>query len=413
MPLTDVVCRKIKSSPRPRKLSDGGGLYLLVDPKGGRYWRLAYRFGAKQKTLAIGIYPTVSLADARAARDEAKRQLAEGIDPSQARKKGRLAAKLSAENTFEALAREWHENKKQGWVSRHAWNVMRRLEADVFPTIGSRPITDIEAPEILEMLRKVEARGALDIAKRLLQTVGQVFRYAIATGRARRDPAADLKGALKSSGRQQHHKAMPREEFPGFLRALSSYNGEPRTRLALRLMTLTFVRTTELRAARWDEFDLEMQQWRIPAERMKMRAPHIVPLSRQAVETLKELRPLSGNSPFLFPSKGAEGYMSNNTMIYALYRMGYHRRATVHGFRGVASTLLHEMGFHQDWIERQLAHDERNKVRAAYNHAQYLAERRQMMQHWADYLDGLRPMNRTLPQREPTSAQPRSISLDG
>ena len=189
---------------------------------------------------------------------------------------------------------------------------------------------------------------------------------------------------------------MAREELPGFLRALSAYDGEPRTRLALRLMTLTFVRTIELRAARWDEFDLEAQEWRIPAERMKMRTPHIVPLSRQAVETLKELRPLAGNSPFLFPSKGAEGFMSNNTMLYALYRMGYHGRATVHGFRAVASTLLNEMGFHHDWIERQLAHDERNKVRAAYNHAQYLAERRRMMQHWADYLDGLTEGGRVL-----------------
>ena len=389
MPLTDVQCRKAKPGARPRKLSDGGGLHLLVDPRGGCYWRMAYRFGGKQKTLALGAYPAVPLADARAARDAAKRQLSAGIDPSQARKDEKRAAKLSADNTVEALAREWHANQKDGWTPGYARHVIVRLEADVFPAIGSRPIAEIEAPELLDVLRRVEARGALDIAKRLRQTVGQVFRYAIATGRARRDPAADLKGALKSAGRQQHHRAMPREELPGFLRALSAYDGEPRTRLALRLMTLTFVRTGELRAARWEEFDLEAGEWRIPAERMKMRTPHIVPLSRQAIEVLKELRPLAGNSPFLFPSKGAEGLMSNNTMLYALYRMGYHGRATVHGFRAVASTLLNEMGFHHDWIERQLAHDERNKVRAAYNHAQYLAERRRMMQHWADYLDGL------------------------
>ena len=389
MPLTDVVCRKTKPSARPRKLSHGGGLHLLVDPRGSRYWRMAYRFAGKQKTLALGTYPAVSLADARAGRDEAKRRLAAGIDPSQARKEERRAAKFSAENTFEALAREWHENQREGWTPGYAKHVMVRLKVDVFPAIGSRPIAEIEAPDVLDILRKVEARGALDIAKRLRQTVGQVFRYAVATGRARRDPAADLKGALKSAGRQQHHKAMPREDLPDFLRALSRYDGEPRTRLALRLMALTFVRTTELRAARWDEFDLEAQEWRIPAERMKMRTPHIVPLSQQAIEVLNELRPLTGNSPFLFPSRGAEGFMSNNTMLYALYRMGYHRRATIHGFRAVASTLHNEMGFHHDWIERQLAHDERNKVRAAYNHAQYLAERRRMMQHWADYLDGL------------------------
>jgi integrase len=389
MPLTDVACRKAKPTARPSKLSDGGGLHLLVDRKGGRYWRVAYRFAGKQKTLALGAYPTVSLADARTARDAAKRRLAAGIDPSQARKDEKRAARLSTENTFEAVAREWHANQKGGWTSGYANHVLVRFEADVFPQVGSRPIAEIEAPELLDMLRKVERRGALEIAKRLRQTLGQVFRYAVVTGRARRDPAADLKGALKAAGRQQHHKAMPREDLPGFLRALATYDGEPRTRLALRLVALTFVRTTELRAARWDEFDFAAGEWRIPDERMKMRTPHVVPLSRQAIGALTELRAIAGNSQFVFPSKGAEGFMSNNTMLYALYRTGYHGRATVHGFRAVASTLLNEMGFHHDWIERQLAHDERNKVRAAYNHAQYLTERRRMMQDWADHLDRL------------------------
>jgi integrase len=389
MPLTDAACRKAKAETRPRKLSDGGGLHLLVDRKGGRYRRMAYRFAGKQKTLAIGIYPTVSLADARTAREAAKRLLAQGADPSQARKEEKRAARLSAENTFEAIAREWHANRQNGWTARYAKHVIDRFQADVFPVIGSRPITQIEAPDLLDLLRRVESRGALEVAKRLRQAIGEVFRYAIAAGYARRDPAADIKGALKSARRQQHYRALPRDELRGFLRALSAYDGDPRTRLALRLMTLTFVRTTELRAARWDEFDLHTQEWRIPAERMKMRTPHIVPLSWQAMEVLNELRPLAGNSPFLFPSRGKEGFMSNNTMLFALYRMGYHRRATVHGFRAVASTLLNEMGFHQDWIERQLAHDERNRVRAAYNHAQYLTERRRMMQHWADHLESL------------------------
>jgi len=389
MPLTDVACRKAKPKARPFKLSDGSGLHLLVDPKGGCYWRMAYRFAGKQKTMALGVYPTVSLVDARMARDTAKRWLAAGSDPSQARRDQRRAARVSAGNTFEAVAREWHANQKGGWTAGYANHVLVRLEADVFPEVGSRPVAEIEAPELLDALRKVERRGALEIAKRLRQTLGQVFRYAVVTGRARRDPAADLKGALKVAGRQQHHKAMPREELPGFLRALATYDGEPRTRLALRLMVLTFVRTTELRAARWDEFDFAAGEWRIPAERMKMRTPHVVPLSRQAVEALTELRAIAGNNPFVFPSKGAEGFMSNNTMLYALYRIGYHGRATVHGFRAVASTLLNEMSFHHDWIERQLAHDERNKVRGAYNHAQYLTERRRMIQHWADYLDSL------------------------
>ena len=239
------------------------------------------------------------------------------------------------------------------------------------------------------MLRRVEARGALDIAKRLRQTVGQVFRYAVVTGRARRDPAADLKGALKSAGRQQHHKAMPREELPGFMRSLSAYDGEPRTRLALRLMTLTFVRTSELRAARWEEIRPGCSGMAYPSrahEDANAAYRAAVPAGARRAERAKASR---RQRPVLFPSKGAEGFMSNNTMLYALYRMGYHGRATVHGFRAVASTLLNEMGFHHDWIERQLAHDERNKARAAYNHAQYLAERRRMMQHWADYLDCL------------------------
>ena len=389
MPLTDVTCRKAKPKTRPFKLSDGGGLHLLVDPKGGRYWRMAYRFAGKQKTLALGTYPSASLAEARAARDAAKIQLAAGIDPSQARKDEKRATKLCTENTFEAVAREWHANQRGAWTPGYGKQVLVRFEANVFPEIGSRPIAAIEAPELLDVLRKVEQRGVLETAKRLRGIVGQVFRYAIATGRARRDPAADLKGALKAAGRQQHHKAMSRDEIPGFLRALSIYDGEPRTRLALRLAALTFVRTTELRAARWDEIDLAAGEWRISAERMKMRTPHVVPLSRQAIEALTELRGIAGSSPFVFPSTGAAGFMSSNTMLYALYRLGYHGRATVHGFRAVASTLLNEMGFHHDWIERQLAHDERNKVRAAYNHAQYLAERRRMMQHWADYLDAI------------------------
>jgi integrase len=335
----------------------------------------------------LGVYPIVSLADARMARDAAKKLLARDIDPSLARKEQRRAARLSGENTFEVVAREWCENQKGGWTTRYHRHVVTRLEADVFPEIGSRPIAEIEPPELLTILRKVEKRGALEIAKRLRQTVGQIFRYGIITGRAKRDPSADLKGALRASGRQAHHKSMPREDLPIFLKALSAYDGEARTRLGLRLILLTFVRTSELRAARWDEVDLEASVWRIPTERMKMRAPHIVPLARQAVEVFTELHSIAGQSDFVFPSSSLEGCMSNNTMLFAMYRMGFHGRATVHGFRAVASTLLHEMGFHSDWIERQLAHDERNKVRAAYNHAQYLPERRRMMQQWADYLD--------------------------
>lgn len=399
MALTDTtIQKKLKPAAKPYKISDGGGLYLLIAPDGARYWRMAYRFHGKQRTLALGVYPLVSLSDAREQRDEAKKLLAAGADPVQAKRERKRAEKLSAANTFEAVAREWHENQKGDWTENYSAQVLTRLEADLFPTLGARPIAGIEPPELLDALRKVEKRGALDIAKRLRQIAGQVFRYAIGDGRAKRDPSADLKGMLKAAGRQEHHKAMPREELPGFINALSTYDGEAETRLALRLILLTFVRTTELRAAKWTEFDLtNAREWRIPAERMKMREPHIVPISRQAIEALAELRALTGKSVYLFPSPAAEGYMSNNTMLFAMYRMGYHGRATVHGFRAVASTLLNEMGFNPDWIERQLAHDERNKVRGAYNAAQYLPGRRDMMQQWADYLDEMGASNKVVP----------------
>ena len=395
-PLFDKTVQNLKPGKKPYKRSDGGGLYVFVAPDGARYWRMAYRFNEKQRTLALGVYPTISLSEAREARDAAKKLLAAGIDPMQAKREQKRQAKLCAENTFEAIAREWHEKQKDGWTPKYAVSVLKRFEDDIFPEIGSRPIGLIEAPELLDALRKVETRDALDVAKRLRETVGQVFRYGIQTGRAKRDPSADLKGALKAAGRQQHHKAMPREELPGFLRTLACYDGAEQTQLALRLMLLTFVRTTELRAAKWAEFNFETAEWRIPAERMKMRDPHIVPLSRQAIEVLTELRGMAGNSEFAFPSPGAEGCMSNNTMLFAMYRMGYHGRATVHGFRAVASTILNEMGFNPDWIERQLAHSERNKVRGAYNHAQYLTERRRMMRHWADYLDTVAADNKVV-----------------
>ena len=393
MPLTDTRIRHAKPQDRPYKLSDGGGLYLLVTPKGSTYWRLDYRFTGKRRTLALGVYPTVTLSNARARREDARALLGKNIDPSIAKKASKRLAKLANENTFEAIAREWLQNQRNRLAARYQALLLARFEADIFPQIGSRLITDIDAPELLGTLRMVERRGALETAGRLRQICGQVFRYAVATGRATRDPSVDLKGALSSPGRKRGHKAMSREELPGFLAAVGAYAGDPRTRLALRLVVLTFVRTIELRAARWSEFenlDTESALWRIPAERMKMKTEHIVPLAPQAIAVLRELRTLSGSdaSPFLFPSPSREGFMSNNTMLFALYRMGFHGRATVHGFRAVASTVLNEMGFRPDVIERQLAHEERNKVRAAYNRAEYLAQRREMMNRWANYLEG-------------------------
>lgn len=392
MPLTDTAIRNAKPRSKPFKISDGGGLHLLVQPNGSRLWRLAYRFAGKQKTLALGSYPAVSLAKAREARDSAKRLLADGVDPSAQKRRDRLALKAAGDATFKAIALEYLDNRRHTLTPLYADQLLRRLEADVFPYLGTRPIAEIDAPELLDVLRRIEKRGVLEQARRLRQSIGQVFRYAMITGRAKHDPSTALKGALKPKGRQKHHMPMPRDELPGFLRGLDAYDGDPRTALALRLIVLIMVRTTELRAARWEEFEhLDGREplWRIPAERMKARFEHLVPLSSQAVAALAELHELPGAKAngFLFPSPSREGCMSNNTMLFALYRMGWHGRATVHGFRGVASTILNEMGFPPDWIERQLAHDERDEVRGAYNSAQYLPGRRQMLQRWANWLD--------------------------
>ena len=394
MPLTDTRVRNSKPMAKPYKLSDGGGMYLLIAPDGARYWRMDYRFAGKRRTLALGVYPAVTLAGARERREEARRQLANAMDPGVAKKAAQRAARIASGNTFEAIAREWLSRQRRRLAQRYCALLLARLEADIFPWIGSRPIAEIDAPELLEVLRRVEKRGVVETALRLRQTCGQVFRYSVATGRGKNDPTVALRGALASSKKSRGHSAMPLSELPQFLRALSAYDGDARTRLALQLMVLTFVRTTELRAARWSEFENLGQSsalWRIPAERMKMKREHVVPLAPQVVAVLRELRALPGfeASPYVFPSPAREGYMSNNTMLYAMYRMGYHGRATVHGFRAMASTALNEMGFRADVIERQLAHEDGNAIRAAYNRAEYLTERRAMMNHWASYLDSL------------------------
>jgi integrase len=369
-------------------------MYLLVKPSGARYWRLDYRLAGKRRTLALGVYPITTLSGARTQRDEAHRLLARDIDPNATKKAKRRAAKIARENTFESIAREWIANQRHRLSPRYSALILARLEADIFPQIGARPIAEIDAPELLDVLRKVERRGVIETARRLRQICGQVFRYSVASGRAKYDPSVDLRGALKSPGRSRGHKAMLLNDVPAFIRGLKTYDGDPRTRLALELTILTFARTTELRAARWSEIenlDSNEPLWRIPAERMKMRREHIVPLAPQSVAVLRELRGLRGSaaSSFLFPSPSREGHMSNNTMLYALYRMGYHGRATIHGFRAMASTALNEMGFRSDVIECQLAHQEQSSVRAAYNRAQYLIERRTMMECWADRLDEL------------------------
>ena len=304
---------------------------------------------------------------------------------------------MKSANSFEVVAREWFENRKHEWASSTADTILFRLETHIFPKLGQRPIADITAPEILAMLRVVEARGTLELARRLMQYCGQIFMYAIATGRAERNPVPDLRGALKTPV-VKHYSFLQASELPHYLKKLEAYDGSLQTKLALRFLLLTFVRTIELRGAQWQEIDWEKAEWRIPAERMKMKELHIVPLSSQAIAVLRELEKLSGNRQYVFPNEhNPATFMSENTMLFALYRMGYHSRATGHGFRSTASTILNEHGFRADVIERQLAHDERNTVRAAYNHAQYLPERRKMMQWWADYLDGVAAKKYTLP----------------
>jgi integrase len=394
MPLTKIQCDHA-ACPAERpfvRLADGLGMYLEVTAAGGRYWRLKYRFGGKEKRLALGVYPTVSLAQARDARDGARKSLAAGRDPAQLRRDAKLMRAMGEANTFEHVARDWWAHWKGPKSQRHADYVIRRLEADVFPALGARPVASITAPQLLATAKTIEARGAVDIAKRALQTCGQILRYAVAHGLIERNPAADVRpaDALKPR-RKENYARLDAREMPELLRKIEAYQGSAYTRLAMKLMALTFVRTSELIGARWDEFDLELPEWRIPAARMKMRTPHIVPLAPQAIEVLRALKTISGDRALLFPGERDHSRpMSNNTILAALKRMGYAGRMTGHGFRGVASTILHEQGFSHHVIELQLAHQERNSVSAAYNHATYLKDRRAMMNKWANHLDKLR-----------------------
>ena len=390
MAKSDTKFRNAKPMEKPYKLSDELGLYLLVNPVGSKYWRLKFRIDGKEKLFALGVYPAVSLETARARRDAARVLIAQGINPVHAQQDTERAKQAATVDTFEALAREWWANWKGGRTERHAGYVLRRLEADVFPAIGKKPISTVRPRDVIAVLKKIEERGAVDIAKRAKETIGQVFSFTIQNERAEANPAANLKGVLKNAAKTNYAR-LSEKELPELMGKIANYSrdgGAQVTRIALQLMALTFVRTAELIAARWEEFDVERAQWRIPAERMKMREPHIVPLTKQALALLAELKIVTGHSVLLFPGERDHAKpMSNNTILFALYRMGYHSRMTGHGFRGIASTLLHEMGFDHNHIELQLAHKERNAVSAAYNHATYLPQRAKMMQFWADYLD--------------------------
>jgi integrase len=392
MPLTDKAIRAAKHGEKPVRLFDGGGLYLELAPNGGKWWRLKYRFAGKEKRFSLGVYPHVALKQARGRRDDAKRLLANGVDPSEQRKATKAIVTERAANSFEAVAREWFASFSKKWVKGHSDKILRRLEHNVFPYIGGRPIAEITSRELLAVLRKVESRGAIETAHRTKQNCSQVFRYAVATGRADRDPTIELRGALAPTSERHHASITDPKGIGALLRAIDGYEGSLVTKCALRLAPLTFVRPGELRRAEWTEFNLGKAEWRIPAERMKMREQHIVPLSTQAIAVLEELQPLTGRATYVFPGARTNGRpMSENTVNAALRRLGYGKdEMTGHGFRSMASTHLNEQGWHRDAIERQLAHAERDDVRAAYNFAEHLPERRRMMQAWADYLEALK-----------------------
>ncbi|MBA4143829.1 MAG: integrase arm-type DNA-binding domain-containing protein [Nitrosospira sp.] len=391
MALTDTAIRNTKPSEKPIKLTDERGLYLLLKPNGSRWWRFDYRYGGKRKTLSMGVYPDVSLKDARNRRDEARKLLASDADPGENRKAVKAAKTEKAENSFEVITREWYTKYSQTWNASHGERILRRFERDIFPWIGGKPIAEVAAPQLLATVRRIENRGALETAHRALGNCGQVFRYAIATGRATRDVSADLRGALPPV-KGEHFAAITEPKQVGaLLRAMDDYTGSHIVKCALRLAPLVFVRPGELRKAEWKDINLDGAEWRYIVT--KTNTPHIVPLSTQAVEILRELQALTGRSRFVFPGARTNGRpMSDNAILAAMRRMGIEKEEmSGHGFRAMARTILDEvLGFRPDFIEHQLAHSVRDPNGRAYNRTAHLPERRKMMQQWADYLDKLR-----------------------
>jgi integrase len=399
IPLSDIKVQKVKSKNKNVTLFDGGGLFLMVTPTGGKLWRFKYRYDGKQKLLAFGSYPEISLLEARKQRDEARSQLAHDIDPGAVRK-AQKQANTEATETFEIIAREWHERFKSNWTTEYASKIMSRLEGDVFPYIGARPINEIKAPELLKVLRRVEARGTFELAHRIRTICGQVFRYAVATGRAERDPAADLRGALSPVQTINRAAIIEPKKVGELLRAIDGYQGSFIVKCALKLAPLFFVRPGELRNAEWKEVSFENAEWNIPASKMKMKGPHLVPLSKQAIEILKELHEYTGTSRYVFPSgRTFDRPMSDNAILAALRRMGYAKdEMSGHGFRAMARTILDEvLQVRPDFIEHQLAHAVKDPNGRAYNRTAHLVERKKMMQKWADYLDGLKAGAKVIP----------------
>ena len=386
MPLTDIQIKRAKPQDKPYTLNDGQGLSLLINPDGSKGWRFRFRFAGKARLMSFGSYDLVSLAEAREKRDTARKQVANGIDPVEERKAQKLAQQLSTENSFEAICREWHTNKADRWTVAYREEIIKTFEQDVFPFIGKRPISEIKPLELLEVLRRIEKRGALEKTRKVRQRCGEVYRYAIITGRAEYNPAPDLAIAL-TVPKQKHHPFLSAEELPHFIRDLEAYTGSIITKNATKIVKLTGVRTQEMRFATWDEVDLEKGIWEIPAERMKMRRPHIVPLSTQVIDLFKQLKPITGHYPYIFIGRNNRSKpISKESVSQVIELLGYKGRATGHGFRHTMSTILHEQGFDSAWIEMQLAHADKNSIRGIYNHALYFEKRSEMMQWYADNL---------------------------
>ncbi|MFP1962938.1 tyrosine-type recombinase/integrase [Lonsdalea quercina] len=378
-----------KPKDKPYKMADGGGLYLLVKTNGSRYWRLKYRIDGKEKLLALGVYPDVSLADARAKRDEARKGIAGGIDPLAVKKEQKVEREAQVKNTFQQIALEWHNIKVKKWSAGYASDILEAFNKDVFPFIGQRPIADIKPLELLNVLKKMEDRGATEKAKKVRQRCGEVFRYAIVTGRAVYNPAPDLTSAMQGH-ESTHYPFLTTEELPAFFKALAGYSGSELIVLAARLLIITGLRTGELRGALWSEIDTKKALWEISAERMKMRRPHIIPLSTQALAIIEQIRAMTGLFPLLFPGRNDPSKTMSEASINQVFkRIGYTGRVTGHGFRHTMSTVLHEQGYNTAWIETQLAHVDKNAIRGTYNHAQYLDGRREMLQWYADYMVSL------------------------
>jgi integrase len=383
MPMDAADVKSVEVGIKSHKVADGKGLYLLVTPQGSKLWRFDYRFSGKRYTLAFGKWPDVTLHQARIRRERARKHIATGRDPR--------SAKEVVAHSFEDTARAWHAANRLVWTPRYARMVLGRLEADIFPHLGKEDIGKIEPPRLLEVIRKIEERGAIEMAKRIKGLCSEIFQYGIAEGKCNRDPANDIRRALMKSPPQQHRHALPPSEFPDLLKKFKTYDGDEITKLALRFTLLTMVRTQETRFAKWNEFERlgsDEPLWRLGSERMKMSREHLVPISRQTVAILRRLREINNDSEYLFAAGTRTGVVSENTMLFALYRMGYHSRQTTHGLRRCASTILNESGeFSPDWIEVQLAHSDKNRTRVAYNAAIYLPYRRKMLQWWADFID--------------------------